>query len=352
MGMNEDLLYEILVDSRGLIQCIDDIIKKKAYKDQRQRVSFENKRRNPSLLKLWEALLKCIEQAHQRCYLDVLNGDKEVTDIPPVRDMVSKDSELQEGEMWDWVDYSFLSLTERDNEHYLCFSNLSDFLWAVYNIDIVHQKLEFSHGSTCDKALTSKESSCLQNPANTELHEELFAECLAVNYSYFTKLKGYPTVHEHVFQYKSRAICHVDDLHDPSRWNGDIFKIYPGDGVDLVPIHQINANGRKYLRVTLIQCKFTMQLKNYLCVSSTKETNLLDINRKINIRVEEIKQLFRGTGLTLLFHNLLATTLLVSDTTRKEANNVKLKIIDMRKMWTPRIQQALKDLNLKHLVSH
>lgn len=139
-------------------------------------------------------------------------------------------------DLFYWVDQGFLTIVDDHSAYDIVgFAHGTDLMWAIATLSGIKARISF--GKPQQGSLTPQEGACLLNPAGTDLHEQLLAESLASNFEadldIDTRLR---------FEYEYHKLD-ATELVNVANWNGELYKIVPDTGVDLVSVHDIVIGG-------------------------------------------------------------------------------------------------------------
>ena len=338
--------------TRGVMQCVADLETPSFLGTQRrQLITFTEKRNDVHLQKLWRALLEVLREKSPSQLDAVISNADLWAELPTVyfADMQSLDSSIEPRDLYEWSDKGFLHIADIHAEtsqcahHNVGFAHGTDLMWAV--AALLSTKVRISFGKYQQGTLNSQEGACLMNPAGTDLHEQLIAESLASSYEYHIPGVDVPLRFE--YEYQTLA---PSELISRVKWNGELYKLAPDTGVDLVALHDVVIQDVPTLVVLLFQCKMTQRADGRLSSNvSGKHPNVEDISAGIQRNVENIRPLFtaeRLAGRQLRFEKFLVTPLLASDAVRASLVVKEIRHIDrhqLSKLWSPRVKQFIRE---------
>ena len=165
-GMTNDATTRLLLRTRGVMQCVADALAGRQDVQQRQLLSFVNKRGNKRLQSIWSVLMRYLQAEHNVALIHALQTSA-IMDLPEVAlsDLQALDPTLTREVLYEWADNGFISFGPRPAA-----------LAAAH--DSSH-----AHATPRVHALAAAESACLVNPAGTVLHEQLLAEAIAAKFT-------------------------------------------------------------------------------------------------------------------------------------------------------------------------
>ena len=336
--------------TRGVMQCVIDLdIPYFLGTQRRQLITFTEKRNDAHLQKLWCSLLTVLREKMPARLDSVISDPGQWLALPTVSfaDMQAADPSILPRDLYEWADKGFLRIADVDAEsshsahHAVGFAHGTDLMWAIATLS--GQKARTSFGKPPEGSLTSQERSCLLNPAGTDLHEQLIAESLACNYEADLCI-GEPLRFE--YEYHKRAPA---ELAMAENWNGELYKIVPDTGVDLIAIHDVSVGGVQTLVVCLFQCKMTQRANARLAGKKTPNIpNVEDIYDGFERNIADICSTIFTTdvvaGRQVRIERFLVAPLVASASVRFMLVEKQIRHIDrdqLARLWSPRVTQFI-----------
>ena len=351
---DEKLDYSYCMDelslTRGVIQCVVDISNTKSYSDHRQIVGFMEKRNDPILQKLWRALLEVLRDKFGTELQDAIKNDRQWAALPSATfaSIREVDSSITLPELYEWIDKGFIGLADVHvdsyiSEHHLVsFAHGVDLMWAVTKLSGSKERISFGKPRSC--ALTSVEQSCLLNPAGVDFHEELIAEALASKYEIVIPDLVDPLRFE--YEYGLRPWSAIAES-----WGGELFKVEPDIGADLVAVHDVTLKGARALILSLFQCKMTLNEESYLRIKKQKYSsppNVEDIIAGFQRTICKIQSTIlidnALDGRELFIKRFVVTPLRASKVVKAALAKNNIEVIDrptLLQLWPNRVTQFI-----------
>ena len=338
--------------TRGVMQCVVDLdIPYFVGFQRRQLVTFTGKRNNIHLQKLWRSLLAVLHEKLPTQLDAVISDPAQWAALPTVcfADLQAEDPSILPRDLYEWADNGFLCIADdhTDNSysahHAVGFAHGTDLMWAIANLSGLKARTSF--GKPQQGSLTSQERSCLLNPAGTDLHEQLIAESLACSYQADLGIDA-PLRFEYGHHKRAPA-----ELAMAANWNGELFKIAPDTGVDLVAVHDVAVRGVQTLVVCLFQCKMTQRAEARLTGKKTPNTpNVEDISEGFLRNIADIRSNIFTTdivaGRHLRIERFLVSPLVASASVRSMLVEKEIRHIDrdeLARLWSPRVNQFINE---------